>query len=355
MGAGDRFSSGHGGDIYSGRYRMDLSISINPLGPPSAVLQAYREAAGRLSCYPDVSSRVLRKALADRCQVPEEDVICSGGAAELIYASAYALRPEHALVAEPGFSEYERALRASGCRKIDHYQCERSKGFRIGSDIIDMITEDLDLLYLCNPGNPTGLLIGPELMGEIVSACEERGVFLVLDECYMEMTEDPERFSMRRMLREGGRKAPQHLLVLDAFTKTFAIPGLRLGFGLSASQEFLQRLSACMQPWSVSIPAQEAGAAALREADYLRQSRQRIREEMDFLKRSFDAVGIVHTDADANFILFRAPADLGQRCRRKGILIRDCSNFRGLSAGDFRVAVRSRKEEMELLQVLQEG
>lgn len=360
---------GHGGDVYGKHIRIDFSTSISPLGIPDTVRQAYLAAAGSLSQYPDVSCGKLRAALSDRFRVPAERIVCGNGAAELIFAAASALRPRRALLTAPGFSEYERGLLAAGCRDIDIYRCRREDGFRIRPDILDRITEDTDLFFLCNPQSPAGLLTDQDLLEEISACCRAHHVLLVLDECYMGLLPDPERHSLKRHLRQEG--GAEHLFIIDAFTKTFAMPGLRLGFGMTGSRALTDRIRAQLQPWSVSVPAQAAGCAALKDEAYLKEARSAIREEMAFLTEGLEKRGVWHTDSDANFVLFEAPEDFGQICLEHGVLVRDCSSFRGLETGTrksagtsedgrqfsqrqryYRAAARSTGEEEELLQVL---
>lgn len=333
----------HGGDIYSAEYAYDFSTSISPIGVPEGVRAAYAEAAATLDLYPDVRCRKLKKAISQASSVPEDWIVCSAGAAEVIYAIAYAVSPHSALLLAPSFSEYETALRMSGCRDIRYYTCREENGFLIGEDILDCITEDLDIFYLCNPNNPTGVLVPFELMLEIVEACRKKGVLLVLDECYVGLLRHPKQVSMVRRL-EGS----DSLIIVNAFTKTYALPGLRLGYALSSNRHLIEKVRSCMQPWNVSETAQLCGIAALKEDDYIRRARNAVVEEMSFLKSSFDRMGITWYGSSVNFMFFRGPADLFDRCAARGILIRDCSNYRGLGPGFFRVACRSRRENEKL-------
>lgn len=133
----------HGGDIYSAEYQLDFSTSISPLGIPEGVKKAYLEAAGTIGQYPDVRSRALRSALSISLSVPEDWIVCSSGAAEMIFAVANAARPKRALLPVPSFSEYEAALRLSGCSDIRFYEEREELGFLIREDILDDITDEI--------------------------------------------------------------------------------------------------------------------------------------------------------------------------------------------------------------------
>lgn len=337
----------HGGDIYSGNYTMDFSTSISPIGVPEGVRQAYLDAVSTIQQYPDVRCRKLKAALSESLSIPADWIICSGGAGELIHAVAFAAKPNKALLIAPSFSEYEQALRLSGCCDIRFYECTEENGFLIESDILDQITEDLDLFFLCNPNNPTGVLVPSELMPEIVEKCRRNHVRLVLDECYVRLLRQPKQVTMLRHL-EGN----DWLFIIDAFTKLYAMPGLRLGYGMTSDRPFLDKVRSCLQPWNVSGPAQACGVAALKDTEYVRKARVTIREEMTYLRETFDRIGITWYGSGVNFMFFRGPEDLFDRCAKEGILIRDCSNYRGLGPGFFRVACRTRRENEKLCGIL---
>jgi len=339
---------GHGGDIYTTNCRLDFSVNINPAGTPAGVKEALRRAAELVERYPDPQCGALRRAMSVRYRVPEEWLLFSNGAAELIFALALAVRPRRAVLAEPCFAEYERALSAAGCGDIRHAALSRECGFALTEAFADAIPEGTELVFLCNPSNPAGRLTERAVLTKILERCEEIGAYLVLDECFLELTERPEAQSLLARTQTRPR-----LIVLRAFTKTYAMPGVRLGWGVCADEMLREKIRACLQPWSVSVPAQEAGLAALAEDDWLEKTRALIAGERQFLRTGMEGLGLRVFDSAANYLLFEGPEELGARCLREGILIRDCSNYRTLRRGDFRVAVRRREENEELLRVLQ--
>ncbi|MBC8569303.1 threonine-phosphate decarboxylase CobD [Zongyangia hominis] len=344
----------HGGDIYAARQEyageiLDFSANINPLGVPKGVLLAAREAVGECAHYPDPLCRELREALSQALGVPEDWILCGNGAADLIFRLALAVRPKRALTLAPTFAEYAQALSLVDCQ-VRFHPLRREEGFVLTSSFLEKLTSDLDLVVLCNPNNPTGEVIAPKLLEEIVGTCAKRGITLLLDECFVDFLDEPERHTLLEKLREY-----PGLLLLRAFTKLYAMAGLRLGYTLCSDTALLEKMSRCAQPWSVSIPAQAAGMAALREREYVARSRALIREERAFLKEGLQALGCEVFGSKANFVFFQTPCpDLCGRLRKRGILLRGCGNYPGLDDSYYRAAVRTREENERLLAALRE-
>ncbi len=336
----------HGGDVYRYKNAVDFSSNMNPLGTPESVIRAAAESMGEICNYPDIQQEKLIAGISEYEKVPEDWIICGNGAAEVIFTLVHALKPRTALLLAPTFAEYEQALAAEDCRLSFHYLKEET-GFLPDEDILDAIHEELDVLFLCNPNNPTGALIEPELMDRILEKCRKTGTFLVIDECFQDFIPEPEKYT-----RKGDLAERQNLFLLKAFTKRYAMAGIRLGYGLTSNRELLDRMQICVQPWNVSIPAQAAGTAALKETAYLEKGRQIVFQEQDYLKEGLRSLGYKVYDSKANYILFRGPEGLVEKAWKSGILIRDCSNYRGLDIGYYRVAVRTRDLNEKLLEAL---
>lgn len=338
----------HGGDVYRHPNVLDFSTNTNPLGTPDSVMEAAARSMQNISRYPDVLEEKLIHRLAQYEQVPEEWLICGNGAAELIFSFVLANEPEKALIASPTFAEYAQAVESVNCR-ILWYEIKEDQDFRLTEKYLDALTPDLDLICLCNPNNPTGITIDPNLLTEILKRCRKNNTLVLLDECFQDFLDDPDKLSRKKDLPDY-----PNLFILKAFTKRYAMPGLRLGYGICANAEILDRMHRVVQPWNVSVPAQAAGAAALDEEEYVQWSRKLVREERDFLKEGLKKTGFRVFDSEANYIFFKGPEDLKERALERNVLIRSCSNYHGLSEGFFRVAVRTHPENEKLLQVLSE-
>lgn len=337
----------HGGDIYTYEGMIDFSININPLGPDPAVLEAVKEAVEQVGVYPDSQCRKLKRSLGEQLELSEDMLVFGNGAADLIFSLAFAVKPKKALLCAPSFSEYERALGAVDC-EISWYDLKEENGFYLCPDYLDRLTEEVDIIFLCTPHNPTGNIIDPGLFQAIIEKCQKTGILAVVDECFLDFLED-------RNYVHGASSVLKcsHLFLLRAFTKIDSLPGLRLGYGITANQGLLQKLEAVRQPWSVSILAQAAGLAALQSRAGIEKVRAFVKEEREGLLQEFDRLGITYFPSRVNYILLKSPYDLFTLLLKDGMLIRDCSNYRGLTKGYYRVAVKSKEENQLLVKALE--
>lgn len=352
----------HGGDIYSAREQLgelanppailDFSANINPLGLPEGVKQSIRDSAGSFDIYPDPLCRELVTGLSGLEGVPREWIFCGNGAADVIFRTVYAVKPKKAMVLAPTFAEYEEALNAAGCRAVHHLLREED-GFRVGKGILDALDESLDILFLCNPNNPTGQLIRKDFLLEVLEHCKKMGILLFMDECFIEFLEDPEDYTTKEYL-----KAFDNLIILKAFTKIYAMAGLRLGHCISANAELLKRIREAGQPWSVSTPAQVAGIRAMEEKAYLIKTKKLIREEREYLLPQLKELGITVIASNANYIFIKdggaGAKPLHELLFEKGILIRNCDNYNGLGPGYYRICIRTHEQNTILIGALQE-
>lgn len=342
----------HGGDVTGFRQRfgvtpLDFSASLNPFGMPPAVREAARQAVDEGTPYPDPLCRELRAALAERFGVRGDCLVFGNGAADIIHRFVQALRPKTALVPAPAFAEYERALAFANCR-IKRHRLRRRDGFRLGHDFVAGIDGDVDAVFLCQPNNPTGRLVEKELLEIILDRADAAGAVVFLDECFCRFVRDPDAHSL---IPELGRR--KNLFILDSFTKLFAMAGIRLGFGMTGDKRLAARLEDAGQPWAVSNIAQAAGLAALAEKEYVDKSLRIIHAAKTSLVEGLEECGNVVYGCDANFVFFHSPVvDLDERLMEKGVLIRNCRNFRGLDDGYYRVAVRLPEENERLLQAM---
>lgn len=337
----------HGGDIYRYKDCLDFSANCNPLGTPDSVKEAVIKSLDGIGNYPLVGCGPLKEAIAAYEGVKASQVICGNGAAELIFSLCRAEGPKKALVTGPTFAEYEQALESVGCQ-VEHFWLDEKKGFCLGEEFLEALLDDLDMAFLCNPNNPTGLLIPHGLLIRILKACKKKNILLVVDECFLDFVKNGEDHTLIPFLEQY-----ENLFLLKAFTKRYAMAGIRLGYGLCAKGSLLGRMEMATQPWNVSSLAQAAGLAALKEEDYVRRGRNMVFLEADYLKESLCSLGLFVYPSQANYIFFSGPEDLFEKCVERGILLRDCSNYPGLRKGYYRAAVKRHEENTRLVKALE--
>lgn len=372
----------HGGDRYRHQVKYDFSINVNPLGIPDGVKESLVYAMAELEYYPDLHYQKLREALADRYDLSVGQVVCGNGASELLMGLIHAYKPENVLLPVPSFSGYRWCLQAGNAEVFCYYDGKwlknnhqsgadtKNSGKLIDLDerVLEYITKDTDFLFLTNPGNPAGRYIDKKLLLKICDRCKKTGTMILLDECFMELSDEPEVNSMISYLKDY-----PNLLILRAFTKSFAIPGIRLGYLLCDSEEIISRVEKHLPEWNISMFAQEAGCAALKEKKYLPDSREYIKKERAYLSEELEKLGFNVEESVTNFLLFHDNlADLETTDKanildnmetakmqkdslyefllKEGILIRDCSDYPGIASATYRIAVRTHKENVLLLE-----
>lgn len=344
----------HGGNIYGNEIEYDFSVNLNPLGPPESVRDALAAALNHVEEYPDPEYRELRRGLANYWQLAEEQLVPGNGASELIPGIIQTLSPKNCMVTAPCYSGYETALNtaAPSCR-IHRIPLRAEDDFTLPENICQEIARvKPNLLILTNPNNPNGKRISANRLREIVDACRTAGTVLLVDECFLALSGGDED-SLIHCIRSEALPA----VVLRAFTKTFAIPGVRLGYAVCSGSP-AARIRRELPEWNLSVFAQYAGRAALEAAaggtsGYLTASVEMIAREREFLSAELEKLGLRVFPSDANYILFQSrDRELHQKLLDKGILIRDCRDYHGLTAGFYRTAVRTRRENAALLRCL---
>ncbi len=340
------FGYDHGGDIYGGLpVRLDFSVNTNPLGLPAEVIAAVRSGAAEDGRYPDPYCRALRGALARHHGVTPERIVCGAGAADLIMRICAWLRPRRVLVPSPTFSEYARCAALFGA-EIREVPLREDRGFAPDETILAALTPEIDAVFLCQPNNPTGRLWDGELLEQIVKRCRENGTHLIADECFLDFTDAP---SLLPRQEEFHR-----LLILRAFTKFYAMAGLRLGYLICPDGRLAEDIAAYGAAWSVSAPAQRAGLAALTAPSWRERTAALVEKERRYLIEALSGMGVTVFPGAANFLLCRAEREVWKPLLERGILVRRCGNFTGLNETYFRIGIKTEAENRELIEALRE-
>ncbi len=346
----------HGADIYTTAIELDInenaiidfSSNINPYGLAEGVKESIVQSLEHADRYPDHNCRALSEAISVYENVPKDSIFCSNGSIEAIFRIVNFLKPKNALIIAPTFNEYEHALESIGT-KINYYYLKKENDFILDEDIIDCIDQDTNIVFICNPNNPTAQLTEKKTIEKILSHCEKMDAYVVIDECFMDFVIDKRDYSAKKLL-----EIYNNLIILKAFTKTFAMAGIRLGYCMSSNINIMDGIREIGPTWNVSTIAQAAGIAASEQLEYLNDSIQFIEEQRGHMMERLDMMGLKVFPSSTNYIFFKCMQDLDLKHEllQYGILIRDCCDYEGLGAGYYRIAVKRDEDNKLLLRAL---
>lgn len=408
----------HGGDIYRNNIEIDLSVNVNPMGCPTHVYEAMSRALSDVEKYPDIRHEKLIGRLSDVTGVQAAGILIGNGASELIMAVMRFFEKRRVLVPVPSFSGYRYAADASGCEMVEYLLSSEDDFNMIGfPEFIRENAASGDVILFANPNNPNGRIIEKELLDEIIDAAREKDAYVVIDECFLMLTGRYDELSGVIYIRNTIDKSPPNdkqkrtgivsgndtvaynkIIVIDAFTKTFAVPGVRLGMLYAGDNEVVDGIRRLLPEWNISCIAEAAGLAALSVLeeymnntdsviegknksddekyicaydfrvgmcddeiviDYFKNSISFIKKERSRLVNEINDVSGKRADqktdtktdhnannpvirifsSDADYLLLKTDIDLYKEMLERGILIRDCSDYRGLGRGYYRIAV----------------
>jgi histidinol-phosphate aminotransferase len=310
---------------------IDFSVNLNPYGPPDFVFDAIQEAIESIGVYPDTECNALRAQIARKFGCDENEVLVGAGVSELIQLVALTFVKNRVLIPQHTYGEYETAAQMMGA----HINRIAMPKLLINPElIVDEMNTD-DVVFLCNPNNPTGQYLGETEIKQVLEAAERVDALVVLDEAYMDFVTNAfptHNFSF------------QNLIVLRSLTKSFAIPGVRIGYAL-ASEATITELEKVKVPWSVSACAQKVGAAVIDSVGdaFLAETRVKIERSKKTIEKSLD----VYTDANYYILDVDNARKVKERFLKNGIQVRDCTSF-GLSS-HIRFSVRTDEENNRLL------
>lgn len=347
----------HGGNIRSAseKYKierkkiLDFSASINPIGLFPDVKKIINKNYKNLIHYPDPDYKDFKERLSQILHIPFQNILIGNGSIELIYLIINALKPENILIPIPSFTEYERSLKQSNA-KISFLKSSEKNSFKIDPDKVINRLNKKDMLIIGNPNNPTGTILKKDDLMRILKESIKRNVLLIIDEVFMDFIDEDESSSM---IYEAIKT--QNLIIIRSLTKFYALPGLRIGY-LIAHGKLIKDLKKCQYPWSVNSLALEVGKEVITNSKYIELSKKYLIKEKKYLTAELDSIkNIQLIDGRANFLFCKlinnsiSSHKLFAILGRKGILIRDCSNFKGLNNKFFRIAVKKRAENKRLI------
>lgn len=348
----------HGGNIYKFQREgknniLDYSSNINPLGVPKKFMDIAKESFDKLVNYPDPYYIELRKKIAEFNSINMDNIIVGNGATEILFLYMRALKPKKVLVLAPCFAEYERALKSVSA-KIEYFELKESNNFYPDIEKLKKKIEDndYDLLLFCNPNNPTGQFINLEDMEKIMRVCENKNTRVFIDEAFIEFIENWKEKTLSSFKNKN-------IFIMRAFTKFFAIPGLRLGYGIAFDENILKKMWEEKEPWTVNTFANLAGLTMFDDKGYIEETEKWISEEKKFIYRKLSELKYIKAyKTECNFILIKlfniSSSALREKMIEKNILIRDASNFKFLNESFVRLAIKDRNSNLRMLESLKE-
>ncbi|MCK5682218.1 threonine-phosphate decarboxylase [bacterium] len=358
----DNVMAVHGGEVFRLAAQagiepdcvIDFSANINPLGLPPGVGLALREALQNLANYPEIDAESLRLCVAERHKLNIDNVIVGNGSSALIYLLTRVFKPKKSLIWSPTFTEYERALRQVQSEVVN-LECFDPEKKLLLDEIIEKTKEaQPELVFLCNPNNPTGLLWSIAELEKIISALCKSGIICVLDEAFIDFVGEGSSFAARV-------NDFDNLIVLRSLTKIYALAGIRCGYLLSG-RSINQLLGRFLEPWSTNTLALKAAVTALEnDHEFIKETISFVAKERNYLTTELRRLNYLRPfPASANYILTKVNHEIDcEKLRdylfaRDNILIRLCGDYVGLSNNFVRFAVKNEVENRKLVEGLSE-
>lgn len=366
----------HGGNIFQFAHEqriepyevIDFSANINPLGPSQRGLSALEAQLRYISHYPDATNDDVLNAIADIYGMNKNQIVVGNGAAELLYAICRLPGYTGAFVPAPGFSEYKEALEASRIPVRDIYYRPREDDngkpyFEVPYLALETFAAELKgqdgriIVFLGNPNNPDGTLLDKNHIRTVASMLKEANSLLVIDESFIDFvgnhTLQDNEYSMRSLVNDF-----DNIIVVHSFTKFYAVPGLRIGAAFSNSQ-IIDKLNTFIPTWSVNTLAQAYTESALNDVEYVKRTKQVLREEQHYMYNALDAIaGITVYPPSANFILFHIEQDgvtadsINDALKKHNMIVRNCDSYIGLNSQWVRIAIKDHDNNVRLVDAL---
>ncbi len=333
---------------------ISFSANVNPLGISPKLKEGIASHIDCITSYPDRDYVRLRQVIANYCSTEVENVIVGNGSTELISLFIQIEHPKKALILGPTYSEYEREIALGGGSTI-YFPLKESQDFKLDTtEFISKLDEDIDLIVLCNPNNPTGSAISKKEMRLILDACKEHDIFVMVDETYVEFAEDVDSISAIPLTRTY-----ENIVILRGTSKFFAAPGLRLGYAICSNARLMQKMNERKNPWTINSIAVVAGTLMFTDTDYIQKTRALISSER---KRMYDLFAASKRFKpympSGNFMLLQiidesiSSGQLFDKCIKEGLMIRDCSTFPYLGENYIRFCFMNPKDNDRLAKVL---
>lgn len=334
---------------------ISFSANVNPLGISYKLKEELPSHIDAISTYPDREYTALRKAIANYIKADHQDILVGNGSTELISLVIQLLHPKKALIVGPTYSEYEHEISLGGGRS-HYFRLRESEDFLLNETaLFETLTPDTDLLVICNPNNPTSSQITRRTMRNILDCCKEKGIFVMVDETYVEFSENCQEITSIPLTEYYN-----NIIILRGISKFFAAPGLRLGYAICGNRKLMREMDGFKNPWTINSLAAIAGEIMFTDERYIEDTKRLISTERSRICKLLDNnPAIKYYPPHANFILLQilkeeiTSYDLFDLAIRKGFMIRDCSSFPFLDNKYIRFCFMNQEDNDALLEVLQ--
>ncbi|MCL2032699.1 MAG: histidinol-phosphate aminotransferase family protein [Methanomassiliicoccaceae archaeon] len=337
----------HGGQAWKMEGIEDYSHNLNPFGPPECLPEIIATAMDDIGHYPDDNCTELKDALSKIFSLKEENIAIGAGSSEIIrnFPNAFIERGERAVINRPSFAEYSQQCRVAGIDVV-YNELAEEEDFRMnGERISSLLKSGARALYICNPNNPTGRIEPRRKILEMVKECSDEGVLVFLDETLLELVPDHEEISCMKYVREY-----DNLVVAGSLTKSFAIPGIRIGYG-AASAPLIEEMDKIRMTWNVGQIEQNVARILMSEhTGYVRKAAAVMAEESKVMNSRLNEIGFPAGKISDSFFYFCSLKELGIRCSefqklmlKEKVMVRDCASFGGRFDHYVRFSVKDRE------------
>lgn len=333
---------------------ISFSANVNPLGISPNMRQTLSKHLDAITTYPDREYTSLRHCIAEYIHSDSENIIVGNGSTELISLFIQIEHPKKAMILGPTYSEYEREIFLGG-GTTHYYPLKEADDFRLHlSDFTEHLNENIDLLVICNPNNPTSSVINRTQMRQILDVCKQYDIFVMVDETYVEFADNMEEITSVSLTNYYN-----NIIILRGTSKFFAAPGLRLGYAVTGNHDLIKSINTRKNPWTINSLAVIAGELMFRDEEYIQKTRELIAAERKRIYQTLqESPDFKAYPPNANFVLAKilrddiTSSDLFERAIKQGLMIRDCSTFPFLDQKYIRFCFMNPKDNQRLLNCL---
>lgn len=326
---------------------IDFSANINPLGISEKVKKSIIDNINVIEKYPDINYFELKNAISRFEKIRSEDIFLGNGAAEVLFNIIRAVNPKKTLIMAPTFSEYEEAVESIG-KEVELYYLKEENEFKIQNDIMERLNKNIELIIICNPNNPTGVLTKSDFIIELVKRAKKNNTKVLVDESFLDFIK--EEYSVVKYT-----DIYDNLIIMKSLTKFFALPGLRIGYGICSNVALNKKIELNTPAWNINSMAEEAAKCALEDKIYIDETIIYIDNEREYLYAEllkFNSIKVFKPCANFIFFKLKDKIDLFSEFLQYNILIRSCNNYNGIDDAYYRIAIRTHEDNVKLIKEL---